>query len=207
MGVAPLVAEVLARQQVRATFFLANEKTLTGGTSLDDTWAPWWKARAADGHVFAAHTFDHVYLDGPARCRLARLSCFKPSAQGRVNAPATCATWTAAQYCSELQRSADRSAQAMTGQRMSPHLFRAWPGGQDRPPSCWPPPRPVAGSTCPGARPGSWVTSYPAIATPTMRSCCSVRCDDKLRKAVTSCSPTWVSGRGKIPGRLRCWSP
>ncbi len=34
MGVAPLVAEVLARQQVRVTFFLANEKTLTDGTSL-----------------------------------------------------------------------------------------------------------------------------------------------------------------------------
>ena len=27
MGVAPLVAEVLARQQVKATFFLANERT------------------------------------------------------------------------------------------------------------------------------------------------------------------------------------
>ena len=35
MGVAPLVAEVLARQQVQVTFFLANEKTLTDGTSLD----------------------------------------------------------------------------------------------------------------------------------------------------------------------------
>src|SRR5690349_19711061 len=61
MGVAPLVAEVLNREQVKVTFFLANEKTLTGGASLDDQWAPWWKARAAEGHLFGSHTFDHVY--------------------------------------------------------------------------------------------------------------------------------------------------
>jgi len=41
MGVAPLVADVLARHQVKVTFFLANERTLTDGTSLDDVWAPW----------------------------------------------------------------------------------------------------------------------------------------------------------------------
>ena len=43
MGVAPLVAEVLKRHEVKVTFFLANEKTLTGGSSLDDSWAPWWR--------------------------------------------------------------------------------------------------------------------------------------------------------------------
>ncbi|MEO8154555.1 MAG: polysaccharide deacetylase family protein [Rhizobacter sp.] len=123
MGVAPLVAEVLARQQVKATFFLANEKTLTGGTSLDEVWAPWWKARAAEGHVFGSHTFDHVYwvADVPGGFRV------KPSAgpqDGQVR------TWTPAQYCSELQRPADRF-QAMTGQAM-PHLFRA-PGGKTSP--------------------------------------------------------------------------
>ena len=55
MGVAPLVADVLRRQQVAATFFLANERTLTGGGSLDDEWAAWWKARAAEGLPFAAY--------------------------------------------------------------------------------------------------------------------------------------------------------
>jgi peptidoglycan-N-acetylmuramic acid deacetylase len=123
MGVAPLVAEVLSRQQVKATFFLANEKTLTNGSSLDEVWAPWWKARAGEGHQFGSHTFDHVYwvADVPGGFRV------KPSAgpdAGRVQ------TWTAAQYCSELQRSADRF-QAMTGQPM-PHLFRA-PGGKTSP--------------------------------------------------------------------------
>lgn len=123
MGVAPLVAEVLARQQVQATFFLANEKTLNGGTSLDDGWAPWWKARAGEGHAFGSHTFDHVYwvADEAQGFRM------KPSAgpqSGRAR------HWTAAQYCAELQRPADRF-QAMTGQAM-PHIFRA-PGGKTSP--------------------------------------------------------------------------
>ncbi len=54
MGIAPLVADVLARQKVKATFFLADERSTTGGTSLDDDWAPWWTARAAEGHAFGA---------------------------------------------------------------------------------------------------------------------------------------------------------
>jgi peptidoglycan/xylan/chitin deacetylase (PgdA/CDA1 family) len=123
MGVAPLVAEVLARQQVAVTFFLANEKTKTDGTSLDDEWAPWWKARAAEGHVFASHTFDHVYwladVEGGFKV--------KPSAgpkAGQVE------TWSAAQYCAELERPAARF-KAMTGQPMA-RLFRA-PGGKTSP--------------------------------------------------------------------------
>ena len=64
MGVAPLVADVLARHHVKVTFFLANERTLTDGASLDDQWAPWWKARAAEGHAFGSHTYDHVYWQG-----------------------------------------------------------------------------------------------------------------------------------------------
>jgi peptidoglycan-N-acetylmuramic acid deacetylase len=61
MGVAPWVAEVLKRHNVQATFFLANEPTLTNGSSLDEHWAPWWKQLAAQGHAFGSHTFDHVY--------------------------------------------------------------------------------------------------------------------------------------------------
>ena len=120
MGVAPLVAEVLQRQGVKATFFLANEKALDGGSSLDDRWAPWWKARAAEGHAFGSHTFDHVYWladrDGGFRTR--------PSAGPRAG---QAADWSAAQYCEELKRSATRF-EAMTGSRMSA-VFRA-PGGK-----------------------------------------------------------------------------
>ena len=59
--VAPLIADVLKRHQVRATFFAANERTKTGDGSLGAYWASWWKARAAEGHEFASHTFDHTY--------------------------------------------------------------------------------------------------------------------------------------------------
>lgn len=120
MGVAALVADVLQRQGVKATFFLANEKTLDGGSSLDDRWAPWWKARVGEGHAFGSHTFDHVYWladrDGGFRTR--------PSAGpngGRA------ADWSASQYCAELKRSATRFHE-MTGAEMGA-VFRA-PGGK-----------------------------------------------------------------------------
>ena len=64
MEVAPLVAEVLRKHDVKVTFFLANERTTTHGTSLDDEWAPWWRARAAEGHLFGSHTFDHLVWQG-----------------------------------------------------------------------------------------------------------------------------------------------
>ncbi len=123
MGVAPLVAEVLARQQVKATFFLANERTLDNGSSLDEQWAPWWKARAAEGHAFGSHTWDHDIwqADGPAGLRV------KPTAgaqAGRLR------TLDAAGYCAELERPA-RRFEAMTGQRMGA-IFRA-PGGKTSP--------------------------------------------------------------------------
>ena len=126
MEVAPLVAQVLARQQVKVTFFAANERTKVGDGSLGDHWAPWWKARAAEGHAFASHTWDHVYwradMPGePVRFRV------RPSAgadEGRDQ------VWTASQYCEEIARSAER-LRAITGQEPLP-LFRA-PGGKTSP--------------------------------------------------------------------------
>jgi peptidoglycan/xylan/chitin deacetylase (PgdA/CDA1 family) len=124
MGVAPLIADVLQRQQVRATFFLANERTQTGGTSLDDQWAPWWRARAAEGHAFASHTWDHDswladHADGSIDVR--------PSQGAHAGQKRRL---SAAEYCTELRRPAERF-QAMTGQAMLP-LFRA-PGGKTSP--------------------------------------------------------------------------
>jgi len=116
---------VLKRQQVKATFFLANEPSKTpGGSSLDDEWAPWWKARAAEGHLFASHTYDHVYwrADLPGGQFQMRPSAGPQSGKTL--------TWSPAQYCQELQRSATRFT-AMTGQAMAP-LFRA-PGGKTSP--------------------------------------------------------------------------
>jgi peptidoglycan-N-acetylmuramic acid deacetylase len=120
MGVAPLVAEVLNRHGVKVTFFLAQERTQTGGGSLDDTWAPWWRARAAEGHAFGSHTWDHDVwqADVPEGFRV------KPT-QGPTAGRAR--TLSPAAYCAELQRPAERFAQ-LTGQRMGA-VFRT-PGGK-----------------------------------------------------------------------------
>ncbi len=124
MQVAPLVAEVLTRQQVRATFFLANEPTRTGGTSLDEVWAPWWKTLVEQGHAFGSHTFDHVYwLADTADGRF----LMRPSAGPQSGKSFT---WTGAQYCEELGRTAARFKQ-MTGQQILP-VFRA-AGGKTSP--------------------------------------------------------------------------
>jgi peptidoglycan/xylan/chitin deacetylase (PgdA/CDA1 family) len=124
MGVAPLIADVLQRHHVKVTFFLANERTLTNGSSLDDHWAPWWRARAADGDVFGTHTYDHVYWqkDLPDGKFVVRPSA-GPNADKRE-------VFTAQQYCDELRQSATRFRQ-MTGHTMLP-LFRA-PGGRTSP--------------------------------------------------------------------------
>ncbi|MDB6000192.1 MAG: pdaA [Rhizobacter sp.] len=123
MEIAPLVADILKRQQVHVTFFLANEKTKTGGSSLDDVWAPWWKARAAEGNAFGSHTFDHIYwlADRANGFRM------KPSAGPQTG---VVRELSPAQYCEEIERSAQRF-KAMTGHTMSP-IFRA-PGGKTSP--------------------------------------------------------------------------
>ncbi len=123
MGIAPLVAEVLRKHAVRVTFFLANERTQAGGSSLDDTWAPWWRERAAEGHAFGSHTWDHDVwqADLPGAWRM------RPTAGPAAGRPRVL---DAAGYCSELARPAQRFAQ-MTGQAMGA-IFRA-PGGKTSP--------------------------------------------------------------------------
>jgi len=126
MAVAPLIAEVLQRHQVRVTFFAAQEPSKEGDGSLGQTWAPWWRARAGEGHEFASHTFDHVYwradLPGPA-------PRFKVQPSAGPQAGQTL-TWDAPQYCAEIRRAGDR-LQTLTGRKPLP-LYRA-PGGKTSP--------------------------------------------------------------------------
>jgi peptidoglycan-N-acetylmuramic acid deacetylase len=124
MGVAPLVAEVLNRQNVKVTFFAANEPTQVGDGSLGDHWAPWWKARGAEGHAFASHTYDHVYW----RSDVSRTSWqMRPSAGPHTGKTEV---WTSQRYCDALQRANARLAH-ITGVKPLP-LFRA-PGGKTSP--------------------------------------------------------------------------
>ena len=124
MGVAPLVAETLARHRAKVTFFLADERTLDGGTSLDDHWAPWWRARAQEGHAFGSHTWDHwVWRADRAD------GGFTVHATQGAQAGKTFAV-TPQQYCEQLRRPAQRF-EAMTGQRVLP-VFRA-PAGRTSP--------------------------------------------------------------------------
>jgi len=126
MEVAPLIADVLSRQQVKVTFFAANERTKAGDGSLGAHWAPWWMARAAEGHEFASHTWDHVYWRGDL-----------PGTQPRFRVRASAGPnegrdflWTAAQYCEQIEKAAQR-LHAVTGKKPLP-LFRA-PGGKTSP--------------------------------------------------------------------------
>ena len=129
MAVAPLIADILNKHQVKVTFFAANERTKTGDGSLGHDWAPWWKARAAEGHAFASHTFDHTYWRGDAADPAGGASRFRMrSTAGPLEGKDL--TWTAQQYCEEIGKSSARLEQ-ITGQKSLP-LFRA-PGGKTSP--------------------------------------------------------------------------
>lgn len=124
MGVAPLIADVLKRHNVKVTFFAANEPTQEGDGSLGDHWAPWWRARGAEGHAFASHTFDHVYW----RADLPRGTWqMRPSAGANKGHTEV---WTTQRYCDQLQL-ANTRLQQVTGVSPLP-LFRA-PGGKTSP--------------------------------------------------------------------------
>jgi peptidoglycan/xylan/chitin deacetylase (PgdA/CDA1 family) len=56
------IAGILNRRGVRATLFVADEPTFRGDRTLSDAWAPFWRARAAEGHAFASHTWRHWYF-------------------------------------------------------------------------------------------------------------------------------------------------
>jgi peptidoglycan/xylan/chitin deacetylase (PgdA/CDA1 family) len=110
------IADVLKKHGIRATVFVANEKTFRGDTALDPAWAPFWKRFAADGHVFATHTWRHHY--------------FRPGATeaGRVRYGDQ--SLTKDEVCTELNKPRD-AFRKMTGVDFAP-LWRA-PGGKTTP--------------------------------------------------------------------------
>jgi peptidoglycan/xylan/chitin deacetylase (PgdA/CDA1 family) len=120
MSQAETIAQILRTNEVRATFFLANEKTVNGDTSLGEAWIPYWKARVAEGHAFGSHTFDHTYWKGDLADGRVRVR-----SQFGVNGGKT-VEWGEAQYCAEINRVKERFKSA-AGADLAP-LWRA-PGG------------------------------------------------------------------------------
>lgn len=125
MSQAERIADTLRRHGVRATFFLANERTPRGDHALDDAWAPYWRARVAEGHGFGSHTYDHVYFRG-----MVRGADGAPRVQARPqfgDAAGRTLAWDAAAVCAELAR-VDARLRAIAGRGLDP-VWRA-PGGR-----------------------------------------------------------------------------
>jgi len=124
MGVAPLIGEVLKRQQVHVTFFAAQEKTREGDGTLGQHWAAWWREQAQNGHAFASHTYDHAYWRAYLPGQRFRI---RPSSGTQAGQDLN---WSAQDYCDNLRQAAAH-LQTLTGQAPLP-LFRA-PGGKTSP--------------------------------------------------------------------------
>jgi peptidoglycan/xylan/chitin deacetylase (PgdA/CDA1 family) len=115
MAHAESIAKTLKEEDVKATFFLANERTFRHDHALDASWDGYWQARAQEGHVFGNHTWSHmtarrdegekiVFANGNKRVTLDRTG-----------------------FCTELRRVNDAFERA-TGRRLA-GLWRA-PGGR-----------------------------------------------------------------------------
>lgn len=117
MAYAPQIAEVLRAEGVKATFFLANEKTVRGDYALDPAWADYWRGLIDAGHSFGNHTWDHLSLrrDINEREILAKTT---GGGEQRLDAGA---------FCAQLQR-VDQAFQRLTGRHLS-GMWRA-PGGR-----------------------------------------------------------------------------
>lgn len=112
------IADILRRRGVRATLFVAHEPTHRGDRSLDPGWAAFWRARAAEGHVFASHTDRHWYFRGDAGPGRTRYVSRQREGETVLDQGAMCA---------ELARPIDRLRQAVPDATVLP-LWRA-PGG------------------------------------------------------------------------------
>ncbi len=121
MAQAETIARILRQEKVKATFFLANEKTFRDDHALDPAWRDYWRARTTEGHAFGNHSFRHVYLkrDLPDGRLLATVNYNGPEIKLDERG-----------FCAELKK-VDDSFHSLTGQHLS-GLWRA-PGGIHHP--------------------------------------------------------------------------
>lgn len=121
MAHAELIATTLRKHDVRATFFLANEKTARGDFSLDASWAGYWKQRADEGHAFGSHTWRHGRIGPDGAGGTVRYRPLFGDDAGRT------VELSEAAWCTELKRPAE-AFQAHAGRGLDA-LWRA-PGGR-----------------------------------------------------------------------------
>ena len=120
MSVAKQVADVLRHHQVKATFFLANEKTNQDSYALDSAWAEFWKQLIKDGHAFGSHTLHHTYFVKDGSHGIYVKSQFGPHA-GKTRLV------NGESFCREI-KGADERFYQLTGRHLDP-IWRA-PGGK-----------------------------------------------------------------------------
>lgn len=120
MGPAEEITAVLRKHKVKATFFVANEKTTRRDMSMDASWAPFWRLLAADGHAFGNHTFRHWYF----RADLPGGRVAYVSKEGKRE------TLDQAGVCRELKQS-EQAFRTLAGRGYDP-IWRA-PGGKTTP--------------------------------------------------------------------------
>ena len=116
------IAAILRRRNVRATLFVADEPTFRGDRTLGPEWAAFWRARAAEGHVFASHTWRHWTFSGDPGPGRVRYAARGGGGSEVLDGPALCA---------ELRRPTD-ALRAMVPEAQVLPLWRA-PGGRTTP--------------------------------------------------------------------------
>ncbi|QWC95892.1 polysaccharide deacetylase family protein [Polynucleobacter paneuropaeus] len=124
MSVAQTVADILKRHNIKATFFLANEKTFRGDYALEDSWKPFWQMMQQEGHHFGSHTYNHDYFvkDGP-RNEVFIKPQFGPQAGKTM-------LMSEASFCKDI-REVDQRFVELTGESIQ-KIWRA-PGGKTSP--------------------------------------------------------------------------
>jgi peptidoglycan/xylan/chitin deacetylase (PgdA/CDA1 family) len=118
------IADTLRKLDVKATFFLANEKTTRGDYALDVAWADYWRQMAADGHAFGSHTWRHGRIGPDAAGGAVKYRPTFGQDEGRT------LTLSSQDFCAELTRP-DRAFHELTGRSLDA-LWRA-PGGKATP--------------------------------------------------------------------------
>lgn len=124
METAAAIADVLNKHQVKASFFVSNEKTRDGKDAMSWDWGQrFWALRGKEGHEFASRTWDDVRFSNDVQG-------VEPRFVVQVGSGAFAGrsfTWDSAKYCAQITQARER-IEDFVGKKALP-LWRA-PGGK-----------------------------------------------------------------------------